>query len=182
VPAAAQELNVDLQASNVVRFISKAPLDEFEGITDRIDGYTLLGGAGLDGAANAEHTEIYFEVDLASLDTGIGLRNRHMRDRYLEIESYPYAAFRGAIQTVELVSPNLYRVVSSGTMTLHGVERPLTPECRVRATSSRTRVRCEFSLLLSDFEIEIPRLMFMKINDEVRIVLDYWLSPVAPGD
>ncbi|MBK9304990.1 MAG: YceI family protein [bacterium] len=36
------------------------------------------------------------DVDLAALDTGIGLRNRHMRENHLETDRFPQAVFRGA--------------------------------------------------------------------------------------
>jgi polyisoprenoid-binding protein YceI len=180
MPAAAQEYHVDRTASNLVRFVSKAPLDEFEGVTDRIDGYVLLRGDGLDRPAAPGQTEIYFEVELAGLDTGIGLRNRHMRDRYLDVEAFPHATFRGTAQRVERLSPGEYRILARGTMAIHGVERPLTPECAVGQVESRMRVRCEFVIGLADFDIEIPKLMFMKISEEVRIELDYWLRPAQP--
>src|SRR5688500_7674882 len=32
-----------------------------------------------------------FEFDVASIDTGIGLRNEHMRDKYLHVKEHPKA-------------------------------------------------------------------------------------------
>ena len=78
---------------NLVRFISQAPIEDFDGVTDRIDGYVLLDGLRFESSAGGPETEFYLEVELASLDTGIGLRNRHMRENYLEVEEYPYATF-----------------------------------------------------------------------------------------
>ena len=78
--SASQEYHVDLDADNEVRFVSQAPIEEVVGVTDRIDGYVLLDGPRLEEGSATEGTQLYLEVDLGSLDTGLGLRNRHMRD------------------------------------------------------------------------------------------------------
>ena len=175
--AAAQEYHVDLAASNIVRFISRAPLEEFDGVTDRIDGYVLLDGGRLGEASAGSAGEIYFEVDLASLDTGIGLRNRHMRDNYLEVEDYPYATFSGAIDSVAATAPGQFEVHASGVLAMHGRERSLSPPCEVSELGAGYRVACSFSVLLSDYQIKIPKIMFLKVADEVRIELEFAVRP-----
>ena len=70
-------------------------------------------------------------MDLASIDTGIGLRNRHMRDNYLEVEKYPYASFKGAIGAVQPSADGGGRVTASGTFTIHGVSREREITCDV---------------------------------------------------
>ena len=52
------EHQVDKSKKNVVKFISDAPVEDFEGITSSIDGY-MLGEKG-----DFKGTELYFEVDL----------------------------------------------------------------------------------------------------------------------
>ena len=73
-----KEYNVDKSAKNIVKFISDAPMEDFEGITDKIDGYLIN-----DDISNLKNSEFYFEVDLNSVKTGIALRDRHMREDYL---------------------------------------------------------------------------------------------------
>jgi len=178
-PAGAQEFVVDIDADNVVRFISRAPTEEFAGVTDRIDGYVRLDGGGLREVDDPEGSELYFEVDLASLDTGIRRRNRHMRDNYLEVEKYPYATFRGGVDRIRTDGPGRFRVVASGTFGVHGVERPLTVECRVDGAAPPLRVGCAFGLQLSDFDIEIPRIMFLKLSNDIRVELDFYLTAAS---
>lgn len=66
-----------LTESGNVNFLSKASLNEFNGESDKLNGLIDLSQNLLD-----------FYVDLNTLDTGIGLRNKHMRDNYLETEDY----------------------------------------------------------------------------------------------
>jgi polyisoprenoid-binding protein YceI len=180
--AEAQTYHVDLARENRVRFVSDAPLEDFEGVTSRIDGFVYLGGEGLGAGTDLGASEFHFEVDLASLDTGIGLRNRHMRDRYLDTDRFPFAAFTGRIKVLELVSPGNFRVVAAGDLSIHGVDRGREVECGIGPVDSGThelgdlRVQCSFTVALSDHEIPIPRFMFMRINEVMELDLDFYLT------
>lgn len=174
---AQQEFRVDLEGERLVRFISRASIEEFDGVTERIDGYVLLDGERLTAQTGAGETELYFEVDLASLDTGIGLRNRHMRDNYLHVEQYPYASFLGSITRVAPLPNQAFRVTSEGRMSIHGVEREMAIPCDVSPSGRGYRVRCSFQVLLSDFNIEIPQVMFLKLANEIRLELDFTVEP-----
>lgn len=173
---AAQEYHVDLDADNVVRFISEATIEDFEGVTERIDGFIVLGDGGLVPGATAG-SEFYLEVDLGSLDTGIGLRNRHMRDNYLETDRFPYATFSGSFEEVGEGDDGWVRVTGGGDMGIHGISRPMEIVCDVAPSGRGFRTRCLFEVLLSDFDIEIPKVMFMKLANEIRLELDFFVAP-----
>jgi len=177
IGVAGQEFHVDPDADNEVRFTSQAPIEEVVGITDRIDGYVLLNGPRLEAGSATEGTQLYLEVDLASLDTGLGLRNRHMRSNYLEVEEFPYAFFNATIGRVETVAAGMFRVTAQGVLNIHGVDREMEVPCDVSERGEGYRVRCTFNTLLSDFDIKIPRLMFLKLANEVRLELDFTVQP-----
>jgi len=181
--ATTQEYHVDLTADNSVRFVSDAPIEDFDGVTDRIDGYVVLDQPVLSDAVGGSDTEFYFEVDLASLDTGIGLRNRHMRDNYLEVDRHPYATFSGVIERVVQMEPETYGVTVSGNISIHGKDRPLRAPCDITTRDDGYRAKCSFRVLLTDFDIKIPRVMFLKIADEIQLELDFSVVPAgsAPG-
>ena len=176
----AQEYHVDAEADNQVVFISRASIEEFEGVTDRIDGYVLLDGDGVRAGADFAGSELYFEVDLASLDTGIGLRNRHMRDNYLEVGDHPFATFGGAIERID-ASVSGFRIVSRGGFEVHGVEQPRTLECDADPDGDGWQVTCGFVVNLTDHHIEIPRIMFLKLAEDIRVEIEMRLRP-APND
>ncbi len=177
VGAVAQEYHVDLERRRSVRFVSGAPFGDFEGRTERIDGYVLLEEGSL--MAGGAGGKIYFEVELASLDTGMGLRDRHMRENYLETERFPYAEYSAEIEGVRVDSGGGWIVTASGTFRVHGVGRPLSAECPVSPTGGGYRVRCEFQVRLPDHDIEIPSLMFLKISEVVELTVDFHVSPAA---
>lgn len=80
-------------SANHVSFTSIAPLEEIVGKTSIVTGYVSLP----DGASPAKG-EVH--VDLASLDTGLSLRNKHMRENHLETDKYPEAMFQLESMTI----------------------------------------------------------------------------------
>jgi polyisoprenoid-binding protein YceI len=173
-----QEYHVDLGRENEVRFLSDAPIEDFDGVTDRIDGYLVLPRDEV-GNADLSATEFYFEVDLASLDTGIGLRNRHMRDNYLETEKFPYAKYTGRIEHLQEEEDGRFSSRIAGVFSVHGVERQRVIECSGELVAQSVRVSCEFEVRLTDHDISVPRLMFLKINEVIDVHIDFFLSPAA---
>ena len=176
--AQAVEWHVDTQAKNLVKFISRAPLEEFEGVTHHIDGYIYWEGDSVFSQPN----ELYFEVDLRTIDTGIGLRNRHMRENYLETDRWPYAIFQGKVTVVNRLDTSVvaYRATVSGTLSIHGVDRTVRVEGLVLfPETDRMRIQVRFQVKLTDYRIKIPRIMFFKLNEIIQLELDFFLRKVA---
>ena len=173
-----QAYQVALESDRLVRFTSSTAIDEFEGTTERLDGLVLLNTEELTDRTGGAESEIYFEVDLASLDTGIGMRDRQMRNSYLEVDRYPYAAFGGTIEQVVSLPGGMFQVTTHGILGIHGVEQERALTCNLATVNEGYRVNCSFSVFLSDHDIEIPKLMFLKLNNEIRMELNFILEPV----
>ena len=178
----AVECQVDTSRSNLVKFTSDAPIEDFEGVSDRIDGYVFWQGEELRERTDFDKSELYFEVELGALDTGIGLRNRHMRENYLETDKYPFATFSGKISQVTETSPGEFLVTSTGSFIIHGSTKEQIIECRVQKEDSGYRIQSDFQVQLPDYNIEVPSLMFMKINEVIEVSLDFYVSVIDTGE
>lgn len=166
----AQEHFVDKQKKNIVKFISETPVESFEGTSTQIDGYMYWEGSDL-----TNKSKLYFEVNLDELDTGIGLRNRHMKENYLETFRYQYAQFNGKIVKEEKESGKISKVSVEGEMFIHGVAKKLTVNGIIEKNKPSYKIQSEFTIKLSDYKIEVPSLMFMRINEEIKVVLDFYM-------
>ena len=65
------------------------------------------GGFGLDGKTNQlriedDGTTLKITVPLAGLQTGIGLRDKHMREKYLQVDKFPDAVLELPWSAVKL--------------------------------------------------------------------------------
>lgn len=169
----AEEYQVDKTKQNLVKFISDAPIENFEGVTDKIDGYIAL-----DESDFLKNSNLYFEVDLRTLDTGIGLRNRHMRENYLHTDKYPYTNYKGKIIYTEKVSDTEQKVTVDGTMSIHGKTKPLKINGNLFKTENGYKIKAYFEVKLTDYNIEVPKLMFMKISETMKLVLDFNITKI----
>lgn len=163
------------QGSQVV-FTSSAPMESFEGRTDRISGDLVCVPA--DGSGDVT---LRMEVDLASLDTGIGLRNRHMRENHLETDTYPTAVFTGGTVVKgdlrDLRPGATTHLEVQGVIDLHGVSRELTvPADVTMGADGSLRVSAAFVVKLSDHEIDRPRFLVMKLADEQEVAVELRLA------
>ena len=155
---------------NEVRFHSEASIESFDGTTDRVSGWVEVDPDDL-----ASGVRWRVEVDLASLDTGIGLRNRHMRENHLHTDEHPLAVFEGAMDGSTLpaaLGPAPTTVELHGEFSLHGVTRERTLEVEVmRRPDDALVVESEFGVTLSDHDIPRPKFLLLKLAQEqdVRI-------------
>ncbi|APF20844.1 YceI family protein [Caldithrix abyssi] len=169
----ATEYNVNPEAQNLVKFISDAPIEDFEGVTSHIDGYIIW-----EGPENLQNAKFYFEVDLNTLDTGIGLRNRHMRENYLESDRFPKAFFEGTIVKVKKLTENHYQVETEGRFYCHGIKQKRKIMGEVFVNGEQLRIKSAFEVKLSDHQIEIPSIMFFKIDENMQVQVDFTVQAV----
>jgi len=170
----AEEFHVDKSKTNQVKFISDAPIEDFEGVTEKIDGYLFYEDGDL-----TINSEIYFEVDLNSLDTGIGLRNRHMRENYLHTDKFPITHYTGKIIQTKLLKENEYKVEADGKIYIHGVTKPLKVKGILIKIDEKTyQIKTQFKVALSEFEIEVPSILFYKIDENMDLQLSFSVKQV----
>ncbi|WP_026952452.1 YceI family protein [Algoriphagus mannitolivorans] len=157
-----------LTKNGSVVFLSKAPLNEFEGKSNSLNGLIDL-----------EKNLLDFYLDLNTLNTGIGLRDKHMRENYLETEKFPFAEFTGKMEPVpDLKAGQSYPVRARGKFKIHGVEREILVQGTITMRSDkRLDLNSEFTILLNDYQIEIPKLVFYELAPEQKVTINATLSP-----
>lgn len=97
-------------------FTSSVPLHTFTGLSDHLVGRIDLGEATVD-----------FFLDLTTLDTGIGKRDKDMRET-LETDRFPFAEFFGTLEGFDPASSAVQPVRVRGAFKLHGVSREVEIE------------------------------------------------------
>lgn len=181
-PARAERFEISSGAGETrVSFESKAPMESFEGKTDHVTGSIDLAPGGENEIA------IRVAVDMASLDTGIEMRNHHMCENHLHTDRFPEAVFEGAKvvkgDTAALSRPGDHDVTLEGDLTLHGVTKTIQVPARISRLSGengpRVRLTAQFDVALADYEIPRPRMLMLKLNDIQKVRVDLWAAPAA---
>jgi polyisoprenoid-binding protein YceI len=180
--ARAETFAIQAGEPNVVHFESKAQLESFGGKTHQVQGYVTLDPAHL-----ADSIDVYVEVDLASLDTGISIRNQHMRDNHLETAKYPKAVFRGGkvlVPSAAALAPgDKVSFDLDGTLDLHGVQRPQRAAVEITASAPGAdralHVTSRFAVKLSDHKISRPKFLILKLDEVQHVTLEVIARPKA---
>jgi polyisoprenoid-binding protein YceI len=159
---------------NQVVFVSKAPMETFEGKTSQVEGSIVV-----DPTDVRDSVSVRVEVDLASLDTGIPRRNQHMRENHLETDKFPRAVFTGVAvldpASAKLLPGQAVQLDIQGTFSLHGVSRRLRTVVDVTLVeeSGRRSLRFQttFPVALTDYAISRPQFLFLKLANEQQVTV-----------
>ena len=165
--AAGTTFSISAGKPNLVRFESRAPLETFEGKTREVTGHVTF-----DPAAIGSWMEVVVEVDLASLDTGIDLRNKHMRENHLETAKYPKTRFKGGkvVKTSgsRLEPGSTVNFQIDGILDLHGKQKPLRAPIEMTYSvvdgTPQLAIKTSFEVNLEDFEIKRPKFLVMQVD------------------
>lgn len=112
------------------------------------------------------------DVDLNSFDTGISMRNTHMKEKYLQTAQYPKAQL--TIKKVALPADwtnqgSLKDVAFDGVLKLHGVEKPVSGLMSLMNANKAIDGKAQFKIKISDYAIDVPSYAGIKVTDEVEV-------------
>ena len=141
-----------------------------------------LSGLLAPGASHPPSGDGSFVVDLRTLDTGINLRNEHLRENYLEVDKAP-GYDKATLSEIELkgVNPDSPEGKGSftGSLMLHGTKKTVSGPAEIRKAGSGLRVKASFPVNLSDFAIPEPRYLGVGVKNTVQVEVTFTASPDA---
>ena len=71
------------------------------------------------------------------------------------------------------LSENKMKYEISGTLTIKGQSKNITTNAEISKLKNQIQLKSGFSVMLSDFDIKIPKIVFKKIDEEVKINLNF---------
>lgn len=114
------------------------------------------------------------KINLDTFTTGIEMRDTHMKEKYLEVANYPQAILK--IENLKLPqawsakNPQLKDFPFVGKLTLHNVEKEVTGVLNTEAGKLKTKAN--FEVAISDYKIELPSYLGIKVADKVKVAVD----------
>jgi polyisoprenoid-binding protein YceI len=107
-------------------------------------------------------------VPVGSLHTGVGLRDKHLRDRYLHASRYPAIRLDVPWAGVRRPPPGGSVVAEAdGTLYLHGQARPLRFRYTAREAEGVVSVDGSFRIDIRDFGVEPPSFLGIHVYPQV---------------
>jgi polyisoprenoid-binding protein YceI len=137
---------------------------------------SALSGELTASAADPPTFDGSLAVDLRTLDTGISLRDDHLREKYLEVDKG--AGYdKAVLSDVDLKGLNSDAPEGKGSftglLTLHGVKKTVTGPVEVKKTGSGLRVKASFPVNLSEYNIPEPRYLGVGVKNTVQVEVTF---------
>lgn len=168
--AAAAQLKVDPAASQVhFLAVGRPSMLRIKGEGAKPSGSLVPEGDSLKGELS---------VDLNELTTGISLRDRHMKEKYLESGKPENSKARLELPALPrsclVVAPQAMegKCEFEGVLRLHGKSARVKGNVVSHARAGGSSLHSEFPLKLSDFAIQVPSFAGVTVADEVQVSAD----------
>lgn len=154
--------------SGTAEFTSSIPFHTFTGRSDHLTGIINLADSTVD-----------FYVDLSSLKTGIGKRDKDMR-LTLNVKEYPFAEFYGVLVTgFDPTEHTMQQITVTGNFTLHGVTKSVEISGTLQMRENKLEMDVAWDLNLADYDIVPPRLLIVKVDEIQKIHIFGKLNPTT---
>lgn len=162
-PATAESLRFRIQPeASEITFRATSRLMNAEGHFGRFSGDVVADPAGPTGA------RINLTIDAASLETGIEMRDKHLRSAdFFDIERFPTIAF----QSVRVEAAGR-RATVIGRLTLHGVTREIAVPVDVQITETALVASGEFIVNRGEYAMNYNSFL-NPIGNEVRVAFTF---------
>lgn len=146
-------------------FYSKVPLHSFSGTSNTLTGLINLADSTVD-----------FYLDLETLDTGNGKRDKDMK-LTLDTKNHPYGEFFGKLTSdFDQNSMVEQEVTVEGVFKIHGKEKEVLVEGTLRPDGEALHLKASWILNLDDYNIVPPKLLFIKVDQAQEIEINAILA------
>ncbi len=153
-----------------IYFLSDAPLMKIEGINNKVNS-----------ALNSKNGMFVFKVLMKSFVFENALLEEHFNENYAESDKYPVSTFKGKITNIEDVNFNTsgtYKVNVEGDLNIHGVTHNIKTDGVFIVYKKGIKGKAEFKIKLTDYNIDIPKVVTGKIAEEILIKVNIDLKPI----
>ncbi|MGK7389871.1 MAG: YceI family protein [Candidatus Cyclobacteriaceae bacterium M2_1C_046] len=139
------------------RFRAEAPLNSYSGESN-----------DLQGSVNLDTKEVQFKLKVRSLDTDNDQRDQDMYE-LMNVSQYPYIEFNGRIADDLNLNKGKQKLTVKGEMRVRDVTREISIEGAIQKEGDKLRIEASWDLLLSDYNIEQPSILFYEVEDRHNI-------------
>jgi hypothetical protein len=152
-------------------FVSNAPLEVIKAESNEVSG-----------AINLADRSFAFTIDNKSFKGfNSALQQEHFYENYMEAFKFPSSTFTGKIiEEIDLNSPQEQVVRAKGMLEIHGVEQERIIKGTIKIVDDKILLSADFSVLLEDHQIKIPRVVYQKIAEEIFVSVKAELIKHAP--
>ncbi|OQP66059.1 polyisoprenoid-binding protein [Niastella vici] len=124
---------------------------------------------------------IQFAVLMKGFEFKKALMQEHFNEDYVESDKYPKAEFRGQIvnnSDIAYTKDGVYTAHVKGKLTLHGETKDVETNGKITVKGGKLLASSDFTILMSDYNIAIPKLVKENMSNTVTITVNCTLEPL----
>jgi len=128
---------------------------------------------GLSGVVDVNKRTFLFKIKVASFEGfNSQLQREHFNENYLESEVFPTASYAGRIvEDIDLSKDGEFDVRTRGKLMIHGCEQQCLIKAHVVNKKGIIDIRSDFTIMLADYNIKVPRIVYDKLSPEISITV-----------
>jgi len=154
-----------------LQFVSEAPLETIQAWNKEVTGAIDL----------QQKTFVVQIKNTAFQGFNSPLQQEHFFENYLESHKYPRSVFKGKlIDVFDPNEPGTHEIRIKGILDIHGVQQERIVRVTVQVTPQGIRFNTQFTVQLADHQISIPRIVYQKISEEIKVQASGQLKAKQP--
>ncbi len=156
------------------QYITRDGITEFDGSKAAFEPIKAKNNSSI-SIIDIENGGIAALIYIKDFNFRLGLMQEHFNENYLESNKFPKSTFEGDIKDFDFnkLTNDFKNYYIQGKLTIKGVTQIVNTEAQLRLIDEKLELKCNFNILLSDFKIKIPRVVFKKIDEKVKINLNF---------
>jgi len=143
-----------------IRFNASTPLEDIDAVNNQVNAII-----------NAESGDFAVVLLIRDFRFRRKLMQEHFNENFMETDAYPKAYFRGRIagfpERMQTSEPTELRV--DGELTIHGVSRRVETTAILNQSGDKLKMSSGFIVKPENHRIKVPRILFNKIAEEVKV-------------
>ncbi len=136
---------------------------------------------GVNAVLDAKTGDLEFSLLMKSFNFKKALMQEHFNENYVESDKFPKATFKGKIENsgnVDFSKDGSYPVQVTGTLTIHGVAKPVSSSGTINIKSGMLNANSVFKVKPEDHDIAIPSVVRDKIANDIEVTVNVDLEPL----
>ena len=145
-----------------ISFFSNAPMEDISAQNNKVSALY-----------DVNTKELVLQLNIKDFVFPNSLMQEHFNENYLESDIYPKSTFTGKV-----ISQDVDAAIVEGNLTIHGKTNKIKVAGNLNQDNNTVNILANFTVMLEDYEIKIPKLVMYKIAENIDIKLTIELKEI----
>lgn len=127
---------------------------------------------------NTATGDVVFAVPIKEFEFDKSLMKEHFNEKYMDTEKFPKSTFQGKITGFQIDGKGEQKATAMGKLTMHGITQEVQIPGSIEVLDGKIVMKSTFVVKLADYKIEIPKLLWQNIAEQVEVKMEFTYKPL----